>query len=47
MDVIVLEGSCPSNRGNRPWGYLSHRGNGPRGVVVLVGNWLRGSCVTG
>ena len=38
MGVIVLGGSCPSNRGNCPRAFLSHLGNGPKGVVVLVGN---------
>ena len=31
MGVIVLGGSCPSNRGNCPWG------NCPTGVMVIGG----------
>ena len=40
MRVNCPWGSYPINRGDYPWGLLSHRGNGPRGVVIqVVSNW--------
>ena len=45
--VVVLEGSCPSNRGDCIQGQLSYRGNGQLGLVVLVGIDRRGSCHSG
>ena len=41
MEVVVLRGNCPTNRGSCPVGVIV------LGVVVLGGNWQRGSCPTG
>ena len=47
MGVVVLRGNCPTNTGSCPIGVIVLRDGCPNGVVVLIGNWQRGSCLSG
>ena len=47
MGVVILRGNCPTNRGSCLIGAIVLRDRCPKGIVALVGNWQRGSCLTG